>query len=89
MWFGDHMSGWGYGLMAVGTLLFWALIIVGIVVLVRYLGHAEMQGGGRPAGRPTAEQLLAERFARGAIDEEEYQRRLDVLRASGDLLRRP
>ena len=83
MWFGDHMSGWGYALMGIGTLLFWGLIITGIVVLVRYLARSEQHAGGRLAGRPTAEQVLAERFARGEIDEEEYRRRLDTLRASG------
>ncbi|WP_328478401.1 MULTISPECIES: SHOCT domain-containing protein [unclassified Streptomyces] len=34
-----------------------------------------------PAG-PSPEQLLAERFVRGEINEEEYQRRLAALRAS-------
>lgn len=36
-------------------------------------------------GGPSPEQLLAERFARGDIDEEEYQRRLAALRSSGPL----
>ena len=84
MWFGDHMSGWGYALMGVGTLLFWGVIIAGIVVLVRYLSRGDAQGGARAADRPpTAEQVLAERFARGEIDEEEYRRRLDTLRGGG------
>ncbi|MFI0716705.1 SHOCT domain-containing protein [Streptomyces inhibens] len=33
-------------------------------------------------GGPTPEQILAERYARGEIDEEEYQRRLATLRGS-------
>ncbi|MFJ9695945.1 SHOCT domain-containing protein [Kitasatospora sp. NPDC101183] len=37
--------------------------------------------GGAPHG-PTPEQLLAERFARGEIDEEEYRRRLATLRSA-------
>ncbi|MFD0503335.1 SHOCT domain-containing protein [Streptomyces chiangmaiensis] len=36
-----------------------------------------------PPTPPSAEQLLAERFARGEIDEEEYQRRLRVLHSTG------
>jgi putative membrane protein len=39
-WYGDNMSGWGWGLMAVGTITFWALVIVGIVLLVRYVGRS-------------------------------------------------
>jgi len=38
--------------------------------------------------RPTAEQVLAERFARGDLDEEEYHRRLDTLRRSGGAVSR-
>jgi putative membrane protein len=83
MWFGDHMSGWGYVLMGFGTIVFWGLIVAGIVVLVHYLGRSEQHAGVRPGDRPTAEQVLAERFARGEIDEEEYRRRLDTLRADG------
>ena len=75
-WHDHGMNGWGWGLMAFGMLVFWGLLIAGLVVLVRYL---------RPDPRdrsqsPTAEQILGERYARGDIDEEEYRRRLQVLR---------
>jgi putative membrane protein len=82
MWFGDHMSGWGYALMGISTLLFWALVIGGVVVLVRYLARSEQAGAPGPVDRPSAEQVLAERFARGEIDEDEYRRRLETLRAA-------
>ncbi len=77
-WYGDHMSGWGWGLMTVSMLLFWGLAIAGVVLIVRHLRRDQ-----RPASHPTgsaAEQLLAERFARGEIDEQEYRHRLDILR---------
>jgi putative membrane protein len=76
-WYGPGMNGWGYGLMTISTVLFWALIIFGIVALVRYIGRA----GQVATARPTPRQLLDERFARGDIDEEEYRRRLDVMAA--------
>jgi putative membrane protein len=76
-WYGNGMGGWGYGLMTVGNLLLWALIIFGVVTLLRHRGRI---GSAQP--RPTAEELLAERFARGEIAEEEYRQRLDVLRRS-------
>ncbi|MDQ2790907.1 MAG: hypothetical protein DLM60_04070 [Pseudonocardiales bacterium] len=75
-WYGHGMSGWGYALMTASMVLFWALVIFGVVALVRYLGRGE----GPTASRPTPEQVLAERFARGDIDEQEYHRRLDALR---------
>ena len=75
MYYGNGMGGWGYLLMTVNALLFWGLIVGGIVVLVRYLGRS-----GRPGARSTAETILADRFARGEIDAEEYRRGLGVLR---------
>jgi putative membrane protein len=74
-WYGNGISGWGMALMMIGNVLFWAVIIVGAVVLIRYL----TVGTRTIEPRPTPEQLLAERFARGEIDEQEYQRRLDTL----------
>ena len=77
MWpYGNGMGGWGFALMTVGNLLVWALIVVGVIALLRHLGRRE-SGVLR---RPTAEDLLAERFARGDITEQEYRERLDVLR---------
>ncbi|GAA4757941.1 SHOCT domain-containing protein [Actinomycetospora chibensis] len=74
-WYGPGMNGWGYGLMTISMVLFWALIIFGMVALIRYLGRA----GQVAAARPTPQQLLDERFARGEIDEDEYRRRLDLM----------
>ena len=74
-WYGPGMNGWGFGLMTVSMVLFWALIIFGIVALARYIGRA----GQIPTDRPTPQILLNERFARGEIDDEEYRRRLDVM----------
>jgi hypothetical protein len=73
-------------LMAVGTVLFWTLIVLGVIAVVRYL----LSGGDRrPEERPTPEDLLAERFARGEIDEQDYHRRLDVLHGSPDRMIEP
>jgi putative membrane protein len=76
MYFGDHMSGWGWVYMGLGTVLFWAVLITGIVLLVRYLNESRQSS---PSSR-TAQQVLAERFACGEIDETEYQQRLALLR---------
>lgn len=76
-WYDHNMGWWGYAGMGVGMVLFWALIIVGIVALIRFTT------GGPQAPRvnsPTAEQLLSARFASGEIDETQYRERLAVLR---------
>ncbi len=81
-WYGDHMSGWGYALGIIGMVLFWALLITAVVALIRYLGGGRGHEPPPPPPPPhaTAEQMLAERFARGEIDADEYRRRLDTLR---------
>ncbi|MFD8495802.1 SHOCT domain-containing protein [Amycolatopsis sp. NPDC059657] len=81
-WYGNGMSGWGYVLMTVGMVLFWGLVIFGVVALVRYLARSSQRPEGLGAPRPTPEQVLAERFARGEIDEQEYRSRLATLRGS-------
>ncbi|KES04322.1 hypothetical protein BU52_26290 [Streptomyces toyocaensis] len=83
-WNGHGMNAWGWFAMSLGTALLLALLIVAGVLIARALGGAP--GAPRPSdGRPSAELLLAERFARGDIDEDEYRRRLAVLR--GDVPR--
>ena len=87
MFWSDHdMGGWGYTGMAIGMVLFWILIIVGIVALVRYTtGATQTRVISAPphySDYETPEQLLAGRFARGEIDETEYRQRLDVLRST-------
>jgi putative membrane protein len=82
MWYGGN--GWGWGgwiLMTVGMVLFWALLITAVVLAVRYLTGPRGSAAGPPGSwQPRAEDLLAERFARGEIDDDEYRQRLALLR---------
>ncbi|GAA2250360.1 MULTISPECIES: SHOCT domain-containing protein [Kitasatospora] len=87
-WYGHGAHLLGFGLMAVGMLLVWALIVLGIVALARHLGRTAQQHPAAwtptpqtPPAQPEAEQVLAERFARGEIDADEYRHRLEVLRS--------
>ncbi|WP_433505513.1 SHOCT domain-containing protein [Pseudonocardia halophobica] len=80
VWWSDHMSGWGYTLMTLSSVAFWGLLILGIVVLVR-LTRNPRDAGPAYEPRPTPEQLLAERYARGEIDDDEYHRRRTALAA--------
>lgn len=85
MWHHGY-GGWGWGswiLTAMVMTLFFALVITAIVALVRYLGgpghhHGPAAHGAAPGRRP--EDILAERFARGEVDDEEYRRRVALLR---------
>jgi putative membrane protein len=76
-WYGPAAGGWGMTMAAVTTVLVWLLVAAAVAVLVHHLARRD----GRPTAHPrTAEELLAERFARGELDEPEYRARLDVLR---------
>jgi putative membrane protein len=79
-WGHNGMNGWGFALMSVSTTLFWVLLIVGIVLLIRYLGDHSTQTPDRSPQHSSAEEILAERFARCEIDEDEYRHRREALR---------
>lgn len=84
---GMHGFGW---MMGLGAALFSLLLLAGLALLVVLL--VRMIAGGvrddRRAPRPdtggtdNAKQILAERFARGEIDSDEYQDRLSHLQGS-------
>jgi putative membrane protein len=88
MYSGNGMGGWGMTMMTVTSLLFWGLAIAAVVALVRYAGR-RVQPAAPTAHRPTPQLVLAERFARGEIDEAEYASRLRVLDAAAPEDRQP
>ena len=69
----DHDGGNGWGWVVLVLVV--VLLVAVTVLLVRHFSD-----GRRGTGRRDAEDLLAERFARGEIDEDEYRRRRDALR---------
>jgi putative membrane protein len=84
MYGGDGWMGWGWGglvLMTFVMVLFWAAVITAIVFGVRYVSNSRgTVGGTASSGPPRAEDLLAERYARGEIDEDEFRQRMALLR---------
>ena len=80
---GNHGDG-RWLVMGLMMLLLWGLLIAFVVWVVRSTRgpapHPDSSGG----TSSKANALLAERFARGEIDEEEFRRRRDLLHeASG------
>jgi putative membrane protein len=67
---------WGMGFGAIFMILFWALIVFGIVALVKWLlsSPGSVDSGKRPLD------ILQERYARGEISRDQYERmRQDLL----------
>jgi len=73
----DHMDGGWWWLMGVGMILMLVALVVIAVMLLSNRGSpaSESRGGTR-----SAEGILADRFARGEIDGEEFRCRRDALR---------
>ena len=70
-------GGWGWGAWLVGALMmvaFWGVVFWAIVSLVRRPTESTPR-------THTAQDILAERFARGEVDADEYERRRRALQA--------
>lgn len=84
MMYGWGNQGWGAGMWiiaAIAMIIFWAIVVFGVVALVRSLGHRhDIPAGPQPDTATAAEVILRERLARGEIDEEQFRKTLAVLR---------
>lgn len=75
--------GGGWPLMTITMVLFWVLVIGAAVAGVRYVLARHCQAWFGPALSRSAQDVLAKRFVCDEIDEQDYRRRLAVLRDSG------
>ncbi|HEX6123181.1 MAG TPA: SHOCT domain-containing protein [Ktedonobacterales bacterium] len=82
MWYGPGMAWW-----MVLLSLFW-LVLIGLAVwaFVRWVAHQTRAGGEPPSARtaagPSALEILRQRYARGEIDSETFERMREQLDAS-------
>ncbi|MHB0975739.1 MAG: SHOCT domain-containing protein [Candidatus Aquicultorales bacterium] len=73
----QYMDRWWYGggwiwVMMLFMLAFWILVIAAIIFLFRWLA---LSGAGKPhVTRDAALEVLKERYARGEISKEEFER---------------
>lgn len=74
MW--GHMDGYGWSMMGfgmIGITLFWILLIVALVLLVKVLWKSGSGSGRSQEKKPL--DILKERYARGEIEKEEFDQR--------------
>ena len=73
---GPGMMDWGYGMGWFGTIfmaVFWIALIVGIVLLIRWLWVSA--GKGKPETGDSPLEILKRRYARGEINKEEFEQK--------------
>ncbi len=59
--------GMSFGIMGILALIFWLLILIGLVLLIKYL----WEGGTKK--EESALEILKKRYARGEISKEEFE----------------
>ena len=80
---GGSMFGTGFGLYGLFGMLFNIAILVGVVVLAVWAvqkftgsGSSSGAGGQHNSQAPSAREILDQRYARGELNREEYQQKL-------------
>ncbi len=84
---GYHGWGWGMGAGGFGMIILWILGILAIIWVVREVGAGRLfpRSGGDQRSTPSQDSALAilrDRYARGEIDEDEFERRKRSLLAA-------
>lgn len=76
MW--GPMEGWGWGMGIAHGLLWWVFLVLGIIVLVRFIARGPGAGAAAPPAE-TALDILKKRYARGEIGKQEFEeKRRDI-----------
>lgn len=74
----NEFGWWGMGLGPVFMLLFLGVLIFGIVTLIRWLSA---ESSAPRAHEKTAVEIVQERYARGEMDRQEYEQKMQDLGA--------
>ena len=68
-------AGYGFGFGWIFMVLFWVLLMLGIIYLVK-----QLLGGSRGAvGKESAEDILKKKYAAGEITKDEYHEKMSVI----------
>jgi putative membrane protein len=74
------MGGWGMGWFGgIFMIVFWILILVGLVFLIKWLIQSTSRGQAGGSSSNRALEILKDRYARGDIDKSEFEEKRKVL----------
>ncbi len=78
---GPGMMGWGgWGMGWVFMIIFWALIIVALVFLIKWLAGLSRSRASSDKPHDSALEILKQRYAKGEINKEEFdQKKRDLM----------
>jgi putative membrane protein len=74
------MGGWGggwFGMIIMAA--FWVLLIIGVIYLIKWLVTSNRGRDFFSSGGPRALEILKERYARGEIDQKEFEQKKRIL----------
>lgn len=78
MHWGDYGGGMGFGWMWIWTILFWGLVILGIVFIIQMVTRSTK----KYEKEETPLDILKKRYAKGEITREEFEKMRDELMKS-------
>ncbi len=70
---GGWNGGWGWMGGGISMIIFWALLVVGIVLLVKWTADSRAAPYCGTHGEESAEDILKRRYARGEITKTEFE----------------
>ena len=76
MWHDGDWNAWEWVVMSLMMILFWGGPIALVALIVHIAGRGRSDA---PSQTPSSRELLAQRFARGEIDQDEFIRRRRAL----------
>jgi putative membrane protein len=82
MWYPHLMGGFGPAFMLLPVFILVALVAGVVLLATRNAGGGQQAGVSGGSTPDNAIRILADRYARGEIDEDEYRRRLQTLGVS-------
>jgi putative membrane protein len=79
-WGYNHMSGGVWALMIFLMIIFWVVVVIGVVAFMRRSPSTPTTSASSSPSSDMPEQVLRARFARGEIDDAELRTRMAALK---------